>query len=118
MGFKTDEFKELVAKNGKIRKWYEILKEGKKDKGQRQSKCEQWREGENALSQMIILHFQDNRNSNESGSEKKQRKKTAKVKKNDSQTRQRDKRKGKRIRKRVEERKSYFLHSTFAFCKK
>ena len=28
LGFKTDEFKELVAKNGKIRKWYEILKEG------------------------------------------------------------------------------------------
>ena len=28
LGFKTDEFKNLVAKNGKIRKWYEILKEG------------------------------------------------------------------------------------------
>ena len=28
LGFKTDEFKELVANNGKIRKWYEILKEG------------------------------------------------------------------------------------------
>ena len=28
LGFKTDEFKELVAKNGKVRKWYEILKEG------------------------------------------------------------------------------------------
>ena len=28
LGFRTDEFKELVAKNGKIRKWYEILKEG------------------------------------------------------------------------------------------
>ena len=28
LGFKTDEFKELVAKNGKIRKWYEVLKEG------------------------------------------------------------------------------------------
>ena len=28
LGFRTDKFKELVAKNGKIRKWYEILKEG------------------------------------------------------------------------------------------
>ena len=28
LGFKTDEFKELVTKNGKIRKWYEILKKG------------------------------------------------------------------------------------------
>ena len=28
LGFRTDEFKELVAKNGKIRNWYEILKEG------------------------------------------------------------------------------------------
>ncbi len=28
LGFRTDEFKELVAKNGKIRKWYEILKKG------------------------------------------------------------------------------------------
>lgn len=28
LGFKTEEFKNLVAKNGKIRKWYEILKEG------------------------------------------------------------------------------------------
>ena len=28
LGFRTDEFKDLVAKNGKIRKWYEILKEG------------------------------------------------------------------------------------------
>ena len=28
LGFKTDEFKNLVAKNGKVRKWYEILKEG------------------------------------------------------------------------------------------
>ena len=28
LGFKTDEFKDLVAKNGKVRKWYEILKEG------------------------------------------------------------------------------------------
>ena len=26
LGFRTDEFKNLVAKNGKIRKWYEILK--------------------------------------------------------------------------------------------
>ena len=28
LGFKTEEFKNLIAKNGKIRKWYEILKEG------------------------------------------------------------------------------------------
>ena len=28
LGFRTDDFKELVSKNGKIRKWYEILKEG------------------------------------------------------------------------------------------
>ena len=28
LGFRTDEFKNLIAKNGKIRKWYEILKEG------------------------------------------------------------------------------------------
>ncbi len=28
LGFKTEEFKNLVAKNGKVRKWYEILKEG------------------------------------------------------------------------------------------
>lgn len=28
LGFKTDEFKNLVSKNGKIRKWYEILKKG------------------------------------------------------------------------------------------
>ena len=28
LGFKTDNFKELVSKNGKVRKWYEILKEG------------------------------------------------------------------------------------------
>ena len=28
LGFKTEEFKNLVSKNGKIRKWYEILKEG------------------------------------------------------------------------------------------
>ena len=28
LGFQTDEFKNLVAKNGKIRKWYEILKKG------------------------------------------------------------------------------------------
>ena len=28
LGFRADEFKELVAKNGKIRKWYEILKKG------------------------------------------------------------------------------------------
>ena len=28
LGFRTDEFKDLVAKNGKIRKWYEILKKG------------------------------------------------------------------------------------------
>ena len=28
LGFRTDEFKDLVSKNGKIRKWYEILKEG------------------------------------------------------------------------------------------
>ena len=28
LGFKTEEFKNLLAKNGKIRKWYEILKEG------------------------------------------------------------------------------------------
>ena len=27
LGFKTDQFKSLVAKNGKIRKWYEVLKE-------------------------------------------------------------------------------------------
>lgn len=28
LGFRTDEFKDLVSKNGKIRKWYEILKKG------------------------------------------------------------------------------------------
>ena len=28
LGFKKEEFKNLVAKNGKIRKWYEILKKG------------------------------------------------------------------------------------------
>ena len=28
LSFNTNKFKELVAKNGKIRKWYEILKEG------------------------------------------------------------------------------------------
>ena len=28
LGFRTDKFKNLVAKNGKIRKWYEILKKG------------------------------------------------------------------------------------------
>ena len=28
LGFKTDHFKNLVSKNGKVRKWYEILKEG------------------------------------------------------------------------------------------
>ena len=28
LGFKTEEFKNIIAKNGKIRKWYEILKEG------------------------------------------------------------------------------------------
>ena len=28
LGFRTDEFKNLLAKNGKIRKWYEILKKG------------------------------------------------------------------------------------------
>ena len=28
LGFKTTEFKDLVSKNGKIRKWYEVLKEG------------------------------------------------------------------------------------------
>ena len=28
LGFRTEEFKNLVSKNGKIRKWYEILKKG------------------------------------------------------------------------------------------
>ena len=28
LGFKTEEFKDLISKNGKIRKWYEILKKG------------------------------------------------------------------------------------------
>ncbi len=28
LGFRTDEFKDLLSKNGKIRKWYEVLKEG------------------------------------------------------------------------------------------
>ena len=28
LGFNTDKFKELVSKSGKIRKWYEVLKEG------------------------------------------------------------------------------------------
>ena len=28
LGFHTDHFKNLVSKNGKVRKWYEILKEG------------------------------------------------------------------------------------------
>ena len=28
LGFNTDQFKNLVSKNGKVRKWYEILKEG------------------------------------------------------------------------------------------
>ena len=28
LGFQTEKFKELVSRNGKVRKWYEILKEG------------------------------------------------------------------------------------------
>ncbi len=28
LGFRTNEFKNLVSKNGKVRKWYEILKKG------------------------------------------------------------------------------------------
>ena len=28
LGFRTEEFKNLISKNGKIRKWYEILKKG------------------------------------------------------------------------------------------
>ena len=28
LGFHTNEFKEIVSKNGKIRKWYEVLKQG------------------------------------------------------------------------------------------
>ena len=28
LGFKTEEFKNMISKNGKIRKWYEILKKG------------------------------------------------------------------------------------------
>ncbi len=28
LGFRTDDFKNLVSKNGKVRKWYEILKKG------------------------------------------------------------------------------------------
>ncbi len=28
LGFNTDKFKELVSKNGKVRKWYEVLKQG------------------------------------------------------------------------------------------
>ena len=28
LGFHTEDFKEIVSKNGKVRKWYEILKEG------------------------------------------------------------------------------------------
>ena len=28
LGFNTEQFKNLVSKNGKVRKWYEILKEG------------------------------------------------------------------------------------------
>ena len=28
LGFRTDNFKSLVSKNGKVRKWYEVLKEG------------------------------------------------------------------------------------------
>lgn len=28
LGFRTNDFKELLSKNGKIRKWYEILKKG------------------------------------------------------------------------------------------
>ena len=28
LGFNTDQFKSLVSKNGKVRKWYEVLKEG------------------------------------------------------------------------------------------
>ena len=28
LGFHTEQFKELVSKNGKVRKWYEILKKG------------------------------------------------------------------------------------------
>ena len=28
LGFNTDQFKTLLSKNGKVRKWYEILKEG------------------------------------------------------------------------------------------
>ena len=28
LGFQTEKFKELVSRNGKVRKWYEVLKEG------------------------------------------------------------------------------------------
>ena len=28
LGFRTEDFKSLISKNGKVRKWYEILKEG------------------------------------------------------------------------------------------
>ena len=28
LGFHTEDFKQLVSKNGKVRKWYEILKKG------------------------------------------------------------------------------------------
>ena len=28
LGFRTEDFKKLVSRNGKVRKWYEILKEG------------------------------------------------------------------------------------------
>ena len=28
LGFNTNQFKDLISKNGKVRKWYEILKEG------------------------------------------------------------------------------------------
>ena len=28
LGFNTDKFKELVSRNGKVRKWYEVLKKG------------------------------------------------------------------------------------------
>ena len=28
LGFRTEEFKNIVSRNGKVRKWYEILKKG------------------------------------------------------------------------------------------
>ena len=39
LGFNTSQFKSLVSKNGKVRKWYEILKKGTESVVERNRKC-------------------------------------------------------------------------------